>query len=894
MGIGKLINYYRECFKEDTADFNLRNLLALKSEDLLVIKGEDALASGDLPRLPIAPTIGERLLKRSEIYKRERVLIYGSLFITGKLPTDNGKVTFFSPIVFNEANIECDEYGYYLTADPESAVVNEELISFLLPEQPIPQVDLQRLYNPSMWANILENSVFNIDCLESLHFPKLADKENINKALKRKHPSLLPLSCIALIERSVGSRGVLHELETLSERERFSSPISELLEGLTSAKGSVSANHKQIPGTLSNAQKKVISSAANSPVSIVSGPPGTGKSYTIAATAVESFTRDQTVLITASSEAALDVIAKKLEQDFGLSNLIVRVGHKSLMKDFKEYLNNLLAGYYDHSKASETDTLRSRLKKSIAQIIATERQLEALCKKAFKSSARTHRIRTNSASIWDKATNWISTRSATGDQGLWQTTDRFFEKVEQKEQIAIEYLTSKKAQVIESLLQTDRKAIQMLNKASRARTSSKQSEYFSGVDFSVLLQGFPVWLVSLNTLHKVLPLQTELFDLVIIDEATQCNIANAIPALARGKRALIAGDQKQLKHYSFLSRAKQTEFKRKFEVLNCDAALDYRESSILDLALSTISSQKHVAFLDEHYRSQPEIINFSNKHFYDDRLKIMQHRPCSTNGHINVINVDGIRDNLGVNHIEASALLACVHDLIATDKETGLARSIGVLSPFSKQVAHLIDAIGKQINADDVERHDIRVATPYGFQGEERDIMLLSMAIDNNSRRAASYLNKPDVFNVAVSRARQKQYVFKSIDELGLPPNNLLRQYIQSHYAFTTLHKEECQPDEFQLQVTKTLEQHGLQCWKGYEMLGTYVDILVRGEKHYMIIDLIGYPGPWQDHFELNSYKVIKRAGMDVFPLSYHLWLTNKPLCVDAIVSRLKGTIGAH
>lgn len=77
-------------------------------------------------------------------------------------------------------------------------------------------------------------------------------------------------------------------------------------------------------------------------------------------------------------------------------------------------------------------------------------------------------------------------------------------------------------------------------------------------------------------------------------------------------------------------------------------------------------------------------------------------------------------------------------------------------------------------------------------------------------------------------------------------------------------------------------------------MLGTYVDSIVRGEKQHMITDLIGYPSSWQDHSEPNSYKVIKRAGMNVFPLSYHLWLTNKPLCVDAIVSQLNGTTGAH
>ena len=208
-----------------------------------------------------------------------------------------------------------------------------------------------------------------------------------------------------------------------------------------------------------------------------------------------------------------------------------------------------------------------------------------------------------------------------------------------------------------------------------------------------------------------------------------------------------------------------------------------------------------------------------------------------------------------------------------------------MLSPFSKQAQHLSDKVEANIALEDIKKHQIRVATPYGFQGEERDIMLISFAIDNNSLRAAVYLNKPDVFNVAMTRARQLQVVFSSVDENKLPVSNLLRQYLKSVGQFVADHRSEHQPDEFQREVKQILETKGIDCWRGYEMLGTYIDILARKNGKYVAIDLVGYPGPWQDYFELDTYKIIKRAGLEVFPLSYALWVKNKQLCVDSLGS---------
>jgi hypothetical protein len=886
-----LIRYYRECFKEDSGDFNLRNLLRLKQEDLLFIKGQDDIATANLPRLPIVPNYGESFSKRIEIYQRERVLLYGSLFIAGKLVVNDEVVSLFSPLVTNEAKMESDEYGYYFTVDHSLKSVNEELLSLLLPDySDLPAFDDSRLYDPTYWIEMLEKSPYELHCLDSLRFPALGSKDDATKAMRRKAPSLLPISCLAFVERSASSRGILHELSLLSEQKKQSVPINALLGDSTSQSdhNEFKVNHRLVPGTLSAAQKRVLEMAANQPLSVVSGPPGTGKSFTIAAVAAEHFTRGQSVLIVAHTDTALDVIANKLSQNFGLDNLYVRVGLKSVLKEFKQYLDDLLAGYFDHSEAVQSAKYKKQLDELIKAIENDENDLKKISASAFKSGTRAHRVREELANLWDKVLYKLSSLSVGKESKLWQISAHFNQLIEQKESLSTKYLRAEKARIISSLLKSDRKQIQTLNKASRARTSSKQSEYFSNINFDSLLKGFPVWLVTLNTLHKVLPLKNDLFDLVIVDEATQCNIASALPACARASRALIMGDQKQLRHFSFLARAKQVDIAEQYDVKHSDKTLSYRDQSILDLAFCSVEGQSQVAFLDEHFRSQPELINFSNELFYNKKLKIMQHRPCSTTGHMHIVDVNGERDKAGFNSKEADAIVEKINTIINQDIESNLPRSIGVLSPFSKQVNHLSEQIEKQLSLDAIKAHNLKVSTPFGFQGEERDIMLLSFCIDNDSRRAAAYLNKEDVFNVSVTRARQTQIIYKSVDQLSLPADNLLRKYLASVEAFTIEHKSEKQPDKFQEAVITELKALDIPYWRGYEMLGTYIDILVKTENKYIAIDLIGYPGPWGDYFELSTYKVIKRAGIEVFPVTYALWVKDKQACLQALKHALK------
>ncbi|MCW9000589.1 MAG: AAA domain-containing protein, partial [Kangiellaceae bacterium] len=628
--------------------------------------------------------------------------------------------------------------------------------------------------------------------------------------------------------------------------------------------------------------------AANADIGCVSGPPGTGKSYTIAATAAENLSRHRTVLIVAHTETALEVIGDKLEQNFNLGDVCIRAGKKEYLKELKNYLTNLLSGYFSESILEPEKEIAVQLKKVNRRLNNIEKRFIRDCRKAIKRGQRIKKFEDAQAKFWLDLYLTFTRAKIKSFGSQWKKLDQINQLLEKREALASRYLAKVKEENLKILINKHRKSLQAFNKAIRSRTSKRQSEYFDEIEFSVLLSAFPVWLVSLSTLHKVLPLTKEMFDLVIIDEATQCNISSCIPAFYRAKRALVVGDTKQLKHYSFLSRSKQQQILDSHQLTSSQLGIvSYRDNSILDLALDSLDSENQIAFLDEHFRSNPELIHFSNKQFYQDKLKVMQHRPCTSSGFLRLVKVEGARDKKGVNKIEAESVLEKIEHYVSAESDQKYKTSIGVVSPFRNQAEHLEKQIEKRFTQDEILSHSIRASTPFGFQGEERDIMLLSFSLDNRSKRAASYLNKQDVFNVAITRARQKQYLFLSIDSDILPQNNLLKTYLESADEFQAEHEINHDNDEFQKDVECYLNELGIECWAGYSIAGHSIDLLCRKDGTYLALDLIGFPGPWADFFELNTYKIFKRAGINILPISYGFWKQDKQVCIDVITANL-------
>jgi hypothetical protein len=894
VSIQNILSYYRDCYKEDSADLNLWNLHKLKKDDCLVLEGQDDLGSGFLPRMPIPAEFAEQMMKRVEVYQRERVLLYASFILVGKLEVKGELKQVVTPLLFNEAFIENDSGNYYFSVNEQTPEINESLTQLLMPEgDSTPDVEGSgNIQSASLWTSWLKDSSLELNLLELLNFPNLVNSDEIKKALRRKTPTLLPASMLVFVERSTSSRGVLHELEEIIESNKLSAPLSELLSPsentISSSKYRKPLKYDYLPGLLSTPQKKIISIAANANLGCASGPPGTGKSYTIAAIAAEHMARGESVLIVANNDAALDVIADKLDDNFGLSDVSIRAGQKEFLKKLKSYIADLLAGYFSDELNKEPEVCESELKRLNGSLSTLESRFVKFCQRAI---VRGQRLK----SLEQKDSQWMKrlylALASSGIRKLakqWASLNEINNKHIEREELASGYLSALKTRNLKTLVEKERKSLQAFNKAIRSRTSKRQFELFDEIEYLALLSAFPVWLVSLNTLYRVLPLKAEMFDLVIIDEATQCNISSCLPALYRAKRAMVVGDTKQLRHYSFLAKSKEAQLTDKNDLTpETEGVVSYRDNSILDLTLNALNSHQQLAFLDEHFRSKPELIHFSNECFYQSKLKIMQHRPCTSSGHLHLQRVEGTRDKSGVNHIESTHVIEAIRHQLNEDTQAGISHSIGIISPFRHQAEYIAKEIETSFSEAEIIKHKIRVATPYGFQGEERDIMLISFSVDNESKRAAGYLNKADVFNVTITRARQKQILFLSIDETQLPEHNLLRRYLGSISDFEAKHAIASELDEFQQNVISELNRLEISTWPGYTIAGTEVDILCRYNNQYLAIDLIGYPGPWADFFELNTYKLFKRAGVEVLPISYGLWVVDKEACVTKIVKKL-------
>ncbi|MCG8701469.1 MAG: DEAD/DEAH box helicase, partial [Bacteroidales bacterium] len=435
--------------------------------------------------------------------------------------------------------------------------------------------------------------------------------------------------------------------------------------------------------------------------------------------------------------------------------------------------------------------------------------------------------------------------------------------------------------------------LKILLKALRARTGVRKEDYFGEVGNDVLLETFPIWLVNMRDIYRVLPLDTELFDLAIIDEATQCDIASCLAIFQRARHVVITGDPKQLRHVSFLARSTQNNLITKHE-LNKQENFDfetfnYRSNSILDLVSDSLTNQEQVSFLNEHFRSTPAIIRFSNQHIYNNAIRVMTQKPDTPyNQGLTLTYCKGKREEDGINDEEVRLIVAKIKSLIEEESEltSNNCQSIGILSPFRSQVEYLRKAISVSIPIEFVRKHDILIGTAYEFQGEERDVMFLSFVVDNNSHSMAyRHLNKPDVFNVSITRARSIQNVFISFDEGQLNKDTLLYKFIReiksdiSHIEETSTHK-----DQFLDEVIAELQKLNIKTWPAYEIAGLKIDLIVSVKNENFGIDLIGYPGEFEDAFSMERYNILHRANLPIFPLSYAHWCYDKQFCMKEIL----------
>jgi superfamily I DNA and/or RNA helicase/very-short-patch-repair endonuclease len=282
--------------------------------------------------------------------------------------------------------------------------------------------------------------------------------------------------------------------------------------------------------------------------------------------------------------------------------------------------------------------------------------------------------------------------------------------------------------------------------------------------FPQVASSLPCWAVTALSARGGLPFTPGLFDLVVIDEASQCDIASVLPLLFRAKRAVIIGDPQQLRHISKITAKQERVLLEKHELVRGRANWAYASNSLFDLAAG-IAGGQDIIQLRDHHRSHAAIIGFSNKEFYEGRLRVATRydrlrrlRSGRTlEPAVRWLDVSGeVRrpaSGGATNEAEAAAVVSELRRLAVR----GYQGTVGVVSPFLAQALRIRDLVsGDSDLASRLYRSEFLASTVHSFQGDERDIIIFSPTISKRAPDGALLFLKrnPNLFNVAITRAR--------------------------------------------------------------------------------------------------------------------------------------------
>lgn len=463
-----------------------------------------------------------------------------------------------------------------------------------------------------------------------------------------------------------------------------------------------------------------------------------------------------------------------------------------------------------------------------------------------------------------------------------------------QKKLAINILKSTRREAIKSLLRDEKKRrrIKVHAMSLVERRKNLQSRILEEEDFKPLLEAFPCWCVTTYAVSDSLPLKPGMFDVAIIDEASQCDIASCFPIMYRAKKTVVVGDDKQLPHLSFLEKAKEQSFLSQYGIPDKYQLMwRFRTNSMFDLA--DYYSMNSV-MLDEHFRSLPPIINFSNHEFYSDRIRVMK-KDSSEDNVLDLIKVpDGKVDMDATRNLpEIEALVKTLHEIIIEDERKNPDKpvTVGIISPFRAQVEQLKISVPKVLSDYMIKKHQIEIGTAHTFQGDERDIILMSWAFANNSYpQSITFLQKPNLFNVAITRARSKCINFVSHDIETMPEGHFrnyvsfIRQYQERKVSLANNEIDEnIYKNKLEKEIATAIRNLDHKVIAGADIAGLSADLLVDDK---FIVEIDGMEdNKKQNISNMKKQAILERCGFKVRRITYREWQYSPKACLDRALS---------
>ncbi|MFH1114024.1 MAG: AAA domain-containing protein [Pseudomonadota bacterium] len=399
----------------------------------------------------------------------------------------------------------------------------------------------------------------------------------------------------------------------------------------------------------------------------------------------------------------------------------------------------------------------------------------------------------------------------------------------------------------------------------------------------------PAWIMPIFRIAETMSVRPELFDVVIVDEASQSG-PEAIFLYYLAKKIIIVGDDKQISPESFIDQDQVVRLRDQHipDLRNKEAyGVEY---SLFDIA--KIFYPRFIR-LKEHFRCMPEIIKFSNELCYSDQplIPLRQHAgnrlPPVVAQHVSNGFQKGPR-NRTVNPPEAKAIVQaikeCVEDPLYENK------SIGVISLLGRSQAQYIEELLRDaIGPEEMARRRLVCGDPYAFQGDERDVVFLSLvraSTANNPVMALTLPRDERRFNVAVSRARDQVQLFHTVTVNDLRPHCLRNRLIE-HFqnpsgsqisgpetkeirdAASVVGRRDSRAPQpfdswFEVDVYLRIKDSGFRSVRPqFEVAGYFIDLVVEGLESRLAVECDGdaFHGPEQYAKDMSRQRLLERCG---------------------------------
>lgn len=577
------------------------------------------------------------------------------------------------------------------------------------------------------------------------------------------------------------------------------------------------------PFGLNYSQSKAVENGLSSNVSIIEGPPGTGKTQTILNIIANIVINRKSVAVISNNDSAVKNVYEKLEK-YGVGDIVAKLGSNDKINNFFEEYYKLKNEdiFKDNAKLKEDDTeILSRIENNynkIKDILELNNHLAILKNeikeleiereylnrwlsndlnidfknfKIFKESSTRlvellsllEIIPENRVSIFRKLQLLIF-------YGIYDLKN--IDNIEYREEIVskiqLKFYDKKISEMKKKIIDIENRisSLNYKNLEENIKDDSinyfkqwlcrnlkngnfKKDDYKKKGNFNEFTKRFPVIISTAYSIIGSLGIGN-IVDYLIIDEASQLEIVPGILGLACAKNVIIVGDRKQLPHIPIDNG-----------IVCPEENYNYNKNSILESFHKVFNGKIPVTLLREHYRCHPMIINFCNKQFYNNELIAMtkyteeealiqintakgNHMRFKEKGMINVREIESLFEDKIVNKV-------------LSDK------SIGFISPYRVQVREAEKFLTNE---------EILKDTVHKFQGRECDTIILSTVLDKKAnKRNLEFVDDDRLINVAVSRAK-KRFVLvtgENIFEKNKGNIDSLTRYMKYYAKESLIHK---------------------------------------------------------------------------------------------------------